>query len=191
MKCMMCESLSLKHICPKCQTNFLTPSLYKRKLSNGIEVLSFYKYKEIQELLFTKHTDLGFYIYSLLAELSFKKFADNFVFNEDIVSIAIDDNVKNGYSHTALLNKQLLSKSIKPLYNRLRAGNSVTYSGKSREFRLLHSREFKLKNFKEKNVILVDDIVTTGTTLTQAIELLKRADKEVLFCLTLCDVSQD
>lgn len=187
----MCESLSLKHICSKCQTDFLTPSLYKRKLSNGVEVLSFYRYKEIKELLFTKHTDLGFHIYSLLAELSFKKFANNFVFDADLVSIAIDDSVKSGYSHTALLNKRLLSKSIKPLYNKLRAGNSVTYSGKSREFRLLHSREFKLKKFKEKNVILIDDIVTTGATLTQAVELLKRADKEVLFCLTLCDVSQD
>lgn len=191
MKCMICESLSLKHICPTCQKKFLTPSLYKRKLPNGIEVISFYKYKEIQELLFTKHTDLGFYIYSLLAQLSFKKFAENFFFDEKIVSIGVDDNIKNGYSHTALLNKQLLSNSIKPLYNRVRSQNTISYSGKSREFRLLHPREFKLKKFKAKNVILVDDIVTTGATLTQAVELLKRANKEVLFCLTLCDVSQD
>lgn len=187
----MCESISLKHICPSCQTKFLTPSLYKRKLPNGIEVLSFYRYKEIKELLFTKHTDLGFYIYSILAELSFKKFAENFEFDERVISIGVDDNVKSGYSHTALLNKSLQSKSIKPLYNRLKATNSVSYSGKSREFRLLNSREFKLKSFKEKYVIVVDDIITTGATLTQAVELLKRADKEVLFCLTLCDVSQD
>lgn len=191
MKCMMCESFSLKHICPTCKEKYLIPSLYRRSLPNGIEVLSFYKYKEIQELLFTKHTDLGFYIYSLLAQLSLKKFADNFIFDEKVVSIGIDDNIRSGYSHTAILNKKLQSKSIRPLFNRLRATNKISYSGKSREFRLLHSREFQLKNFKEKNVIIVDDIITTGATLTQAVEILKRADKEVLFCLTLCDVSQD
>jgi len=190
----MCESLSLKHICPSCQKKFLTPSLYKRKLPNGIEVLSFYRYKEIKELLFTKHTDLGFYIYNILAELSFKKFSQAFEFDEKetykIASLAIDDKVSSGYSHTAILNQQLKSYKVKPLSNKLRATNAITYSGKSREYRLLNSRDFKLANFKEKYVILVDDIITSGATLTQAIDVLQRADKEVLFCLTLCDVSQ-
>jgi len=190
MKCLMCETLSHKHICSSCQEKFLTPSIYKRSLSNGIEVISFYKYSEIKELLFTKHTDLGFYIYEVLATLSFKKFAQNFAFEEMIVSVAIDDKVSSGYSHTAILNHQLQSQSITPLNAKLRATNAITYAGKSREYRLLHPRDFKLKNFREKNVIVIDDIVTTGSTLFQATELLKRSDKEVLFCLTLCDVSQ-
>jgi len=195
MKCLMCERFSLKHICLSCQTNFLTPSLYKRKLPNGIEVISFYKYKEIKELLFTKHTDLGFHIYSILAGLSFEKFAQNFEFEEKepykIASLAIDDKITSGYSHTAILNQKLHSYKIKPLSNKLRATNAITYSGKSREYRLLNPRNFELKDFNEKYVILVDDIITTGTTLAQAIDVLNRADKEVLFCLTLCDVSQE
>jgi len=190
MKCLMCESLSLKHICPTCQTKFLTPSLYKRKLSNGIEVLSFYKYKEIEDLLLTKHTDLGFYIYTLLAELSLQKFAKHFAFVEEIVSVAVDDTIESGYSHTAILNRALQSDIIKPLHKRLRATNAIKYAGKSRAFRLQNPREFRLKKFREKNVIVVDDIITTGSTLYQATELLKRSDKDVLFCLTLCDVSQ-
>ena len=40
-----------------------------------------------------------------------------------------------------------------------------------------------------KEVILIDDIITTGATLTQAIQTMQKADKEVLFCLTLTDVS--
>ncbi len=187
----MCENLSLTHICSSCQETFLTPSLYKRKLANGIEVISFYKYSEIKELLFTKHTDLGFYIYTLLAKLSFTKFAEEFRFDEKLVSVPIDDNVKNGYSHTAILSKALQTHTIKPLYNTLRATNNITYSGKTRAYRLLHSREFVLKKFKEKNVILVDDIITTGTTLTQAIALMQKENKEVLLCLTLVDVSLD
>ena len=185
----MCENLSLTHICPHCQDIYLKPSLYKRRLQNNIEVLSFYKYEDIKDLLHTKHTDIGFYIYKLLARNSLKIFCETFEFEEKVVSIAIDDTITSGYSHTAILNKELKSLSVKPLYNKLKATNSVTYSGKSRQFRIDNPRDFKLQNFKEENVILVDDIVTTGTTLTQAIELLQAQDKEVLFCLTLCDVN--
>jgi competence protein ComFC len=186
---MMCENLSLTHICLSCQDTFLTPSIYKRKLSNNIEVISFYKYSEIKKLLHTKHTDLGFYIYSILAQNSFKKFTDDFKLESPITSIAIDDNILSGYSHTALLNKELKSKYIKPIHSKLRATNSISYSGKSREFRLLNPRDFELKNFKGNEVVLVDDIITTGSTLTQAIQTIERNKKEVLFCLTLADAS--
>ena len=187
MKCLMCESLSLLHICPTCQDIYLKPSIYKRKLSKGIEVISFYKYNEIKKFLHTKHTDIGFYVYKILARNSFKKFAKGFEFTHTIASIAIDDNIKSGYSHTAILNKALQSKNIKPLFNKLRAKNSISYSGKSREFRLLNPRDFALKNFDAKEIVLVDDIITTGSTLTQAVHTIHSHSKEVLFCLTLAD----
>jgi len=186
---MMCENYSLTHICLSCQDIFLTPSIYKRKLQNNIEVISFYKYSEIKKLLHTKHTDLGFYIYSILAQNSFKKFADDFEIKSPITSIAIDDNILSGYSHTALLNRELKSDYINPLYNKLRANNRISYSGKSREFRLLNPRDFELKKFKENEIVLVDDIITTGSTLTQAIQTIQQNKKEVLFCLTLADAS--
>ncbi|WP_297443573.1 phosphoribosyltransferase family protein [Sulfurimonas sp.] len=189
MKCLLCKNYSLTHICSNCQELFLTPSIYHRLLPNGTQVISFYKYEDIKELLFSKHTDLGFYIYTILAKCSFAKFANTFNTKEQYVSIGIDDNIKSGYSHTAILNKHLQSYSIEPLFNKLRATNSLSYSGQSRLFREENPRNFKLNNFKRSNVILVDDIVTTGTTLTQAIEVLHKADKKVTFCLTLCDVN--
>lgn len=189
MRCLLCESLSFTHICQACQDIFLTPSIYKRKIFNNIEVISFYKYKDIKNLLHTKHTDLGYYIYSILAKNSFTKFADVFEFPHAITSIAIDDKTKSGYAHTAILNKSLESKNIQPLHSKLRAQNSVSYSGKSKEFRLFNPREFQLKEFQGQEVILVDDIITTGSTLTQAIQTMQREKKKVLFCLTLADVS--
>jgi len=190
MKCLLCENFSLVHICKSCQELFLTPSLYKRKLSNGVEVISFYKYNEIKKLLHTKHTDLGYYIYNILAAKSFQKFAQEFSSDFSVISLGIDDDVKSGYAHTAILNKHLKSKNITPLYNKLIAKNDISYSGKSKAFRIMNPRNFDLKTFDAKEVILVDDIITTGTTLTQAINLLKRQKKEILFCLTLTDVSQ-
>lgn len=187
MKCLLCEKLSFSHICPSCQRLFLSPKIYRRQLPNGVDVYSFYNYKDIQELLYTKHTDLGYYIYNTLAKCSFKKFAQEFLWSEDVAAIGIDDTAKSGYSHTAILAKQLASHTIKPRYNKIRATNSVSYAGKSRQYRLMNPRNFVLHSFKEKYLILVDDIVTTGGTLTQAIELLQREDKEVLFCLSLAD----
>ena len=187
---MMCERLSLTHLCSSCKEKFLTPSLHKRKILNNIEVISFYRYKDIKDLIHTKHTDLGYYIYSALAELTFKRFASEFVFDEKIASIGIDDRVKNGYSHTAVLNKALKSRDITPRYARLRSTNDVTYSGRTKEYRLNNPRDFELKEFKENSVILVDDIITTGLTLTQACNTLTCKNKEVIFCLTLADASE-
>ena len=185
----MCESLSLKHICNRCQKLYLSPKIYKRYLPNGTQIISFYKYEAIKDLLHTKHTDIGFHIYNILAKNSFEKFANEFYFEENILSIAIDDNVKGDYSHTAILNHHLKSKNIKPLYSKLRAQNSASYSGKSKSFRELNPRDFRLKNFRGESLILVDDIVTTGATLSEAIAILQSKGKEVLFCLTLCDVA--
>jgi len=189
MKCILCESYTFTHICTNCQDTFLTPSLYRRKLSNGIDVISFYRYEEIKELLFTKHTNIGFYIYNILAKLSFEKFAKEFHTKEKYYTIAIDDTITSGYSHTAILNKHLKTYNIKPLFNQLRANNSVSYSGQSKRFREKNPRNFQLKKLKNANIILVDDIITTGSTLTQACSEVKKQNKTVSFCLTLTDVS--
>ncbi|MBA1432484.1 MAG: ComF family protein [Epsilonproteobacteria bacterium] len=189
MKCLLCENYSLaQHICKKCQQLFLTPSLYKRTLPNGVQVFSFYRYEDIKQFLSTKHTDLGYAIYSLMADLSFKKFANEFHTERQFISIGIDENTKSAYSHAAILNHALKSRNIKPLHNKLLAQNEVSYSGKSKAFRLANPRDFRIKKFKQSDVILVDDIITTGTTLTQAITVMQKENKEIAFCLTLCDV---
>ncbi len=189
MRCLLCESLSLTHICKSCQTKFLKPSLYKRQLENGITLFSFYKYEEIKELLYTKHTDIGFYIYKILAKNSLKLFGDSFDYERRVALLPIDDTPKSGYSHTAILAKSLKSRLIKPYFAKLRAKNTTSYSGKNRAFRLNNPRNFIYREFKEEELILIDDIVTTGSTLSQAIALLQKHNKKVLFCLTLSDVA--
>lgn len=187
---MICESLSLKHICKTCQNEHLSPSFFKRKILGKIPVFSFYKYQDIESLLLTKHTDLGYYIYTILAQNSFTPFAQNFDYKNALCSLSIDDHVKSGYSHTAVLNKYLESKFIKPRYAKLRAKNTVSYSGQDYQFRLLNPRGFEIGKFKEEDVILVDDIITTGLTLTQAVQSLEKEGKNVLFCLTLADAGK-
>lgn len=188
MRCLMCERFSLlSHICPSCQEQFLTPTLHKRKILGNVPVYSFYPYTEIEPLLLTKHTDIGYYIYSILAARSFKQFADEWSYEGKVASIGIDDHARHGYAHTAILNRALKSPRINPYYGKLRASKHHKYAGKSVEERMMNPREFLYAPFTEEEVILVDDIVTTGLTLTEAAETLQMQGKRVILCLTLSD----
>lgn len=158
MKCMVCERWSLTHICPHCQESLLTPTLYKRKILGSIPVYSFFPYNEIEPLLLTKHTDIGYYIYTVLAKRSLSRFAQEWSYENGVASIGIDDDAKGGYSHTAVLNRALQSPRIKPYYGKLRSMNHHKYAGKSVEERLMNPRQFCYKPFNESEVILVDDI---------------------------------
>jgi len=122
-----------------------------------------------------------------MAKESFKKFADTFSLQKPIYSLGIDDNVKNGYAHTAILNKALKSNTIKPVFAKLRATNHVNYSGKTLAFREANPRKFQYFFKEEIETILVDDIITTGVTLKEADILLKKHKVNVLFALTLAD----
>ncbi|MCI4407306.1 MAG: ComF family protein [Sulfuricurvum sp.] len=187
MKCMVCERWSFTHICSHCQESLLTPTLHKRTIMGSIPVYSFFPYDEIESLLLTKHTDIGYYIYRVLAARALGAFACEWDYKNRVASIGIDDHAANGYSHTAVLNRALASSNIIPQYGKLRASKHYKYAGKSAEERLMNPREFIYTPFAENEVILVDDIVTTGTTLSEATEVLHANGKKVILCLTLTD----
>jgi len=180
----------LSHICRACRDIHLAPDLYTLNIDGKLPVHSFYKYDELEALLLTKHTDLGYYIYKIMAEASFSAFAGAFETDEPVAVIGVDDHVRHGYAHTALLARAMKGKNLKPRHGILRDRSGHRYSGQDFQYRLTHPRAFELKSFPEKRVVLVDDILTTGLTLTQAAETLEMAGKEVLFCLTLADADR-
>lgn len=185
---MVCERWSWSHICRHCQDKLLAPQLHKRKILGSIPVYSFFPYSDIEPLLLTKHTDVGYYIYRVLAKRSMSRFAREWSYENRVASVGIDDDSrKSGYSHTAVLNRALKSEKIIPRYGILRAQEDFKYAGKSIEERLMNPRKFSYSPFAEEEVILVDDIVTTGTTLTEAAEALHAQGKKVILCLTLSD----
>ncbi len=187
MKCLLCKKTSFLHICQKCQIEYLQPSFIRRKLFGELEVISFYRYSQIKELLHTKHTDLGYHIYTLLARNSIAKFAQEFEHNDKVAVLSIDERPKGLYSHTAILAKHCRSKLLHPQHAKLIAKNDISYSGKPKSFRIQNPRNFQLKHFPHQECILVDDIITTGTTLSEAVLKLAEAEKRVILCLTLAD----
>jgi len=189
MRCLSCHKLSIYTFCTLCKEKLLKPSVTKRNLGS-LEVYSFFKYQNIEDLLLTKHTPQGFNVYKALARLSFKPFVKEFMSKEngDIYVVGIDENVRSGYSHVALLTNEMRHKNIKIQHAKLMAKSKINYSGKSFQFRLENPREFVYTGLKNIEVILIDDIVTTGTTLKEAREVLNKSGIEVLFALTLADV---
>ena len=151
-------------------------------------MLSFYRYDDISELLHTKHTDVGYYMYTLLAKLAFEPFKALFTRNEPMAAIGIDERVKEGYSHTAILSRALRCESITPRYAKLSATNDIHYSGKSKAYREANPRNFIFHGAKERRVIVVDDIITTGTTLSEAVDVIVSSGYDVEFCVTLAYV---
>ena len=102
----------------------------------------------------------------------------------------IDDHVRHGYSHSAILAKTT-KPFLAPLYGSLRAQNHKSYSGKSRAYRQANKRNFIFTCKREMDVILIDDIVTTGSTLEEAHETLKQHGVNVLFALVLADAREN
>ena len=180
----MCGSFSLLHICKTCQIEELEPSLYITYIDD-VKVLSFYTYDKIKILLHTKHTDIGYYILNILASIAMKKFAMNFEYTSKIAVVGIDDHNGHGYSHTAILVKFLKSKVLIPHFNILRSQSTYSYSSKTVKQRESNPRNFIYHDIKLNEIILIDDIITTGKTLQEAMLLLKQNNKKVLFCVTL------
>jgi len=189
MRCLSCHRFTINRFCQECRKRLLTPSISKQKF-NKFEIYSFFKYQEIEDLLLTKHTPLGFIVYKALAKITFKPFIKKFIknYNSSIYIIGVDEIVINGYSHVALLTHQMKMANVKVLHNSLIAQNKIKYSGKSLEFRLKNPRKFIYSGLTNIDVILVDDIITTGTTLKEAKRVLEKNRVNTLFALTLASV---
>ena len=191
MRCFSCSKLSFKVICKRCLEQLFIPTVSTRKVGT-LDVISFFKYSTLETLLHSKHKPEGYRIYKALAKLTMKPFIEEFVESDDrdVYIVGIDEYVKSGYSHVALLTRAMNTKSAIILHSALMAQNRVNYSGKDLQFRLENPRDFLYKGKSNIDVILVDDIITTGITLQEAQKVLLSHGVNVLFALTLADVEE-
>lgn len=187
MKCITCESWSWQIICKQCQQNLLSPTLNKRQLDKDFFVYSFYNYEEIEDLLLSKYYFHGDKIFNILAHNAFSLFSKAFYYDTKVFALPIDDHTRHDFSHTAILSKHLKSEHITPIYNKLKAKNPIKYAGRDLEFRQKNPRKFKLNNLSNHSLILIDDLITTGSTLLEAKKVCEQQHNEVLFALCLAD----
>ncbi len=182
-----CNSLSFSIFCKSCKSNLLSPNLFKR-VEGDLIVYSLFKYRNVSEILTTKHTPIGYRVYKFLGRELLRPFIEEFSrnYNRNFSIIGIDEKIKSGYSHIALLTHQLNGiDRVDVIHSKLISKSDVTYASKSLEFRLNNSRKFEYSGDKNIEAVLVDDIITTGTTLKEAYKLLKSCGVDVLFALTI------
>lgn len=187
MRCILCLGFTLGGICGQCQKSLLKPSLFKRKLPSGLTVYSFYPYDEIQNLILTKHSDIGAKVYKKIARAitpAVLKLLDN-----DSSLVAVENKKLSPYSHTAILVNELKKSHKNSFQGSLIDKNDIKYSGKSLVYRVKNPRDFTLRKSEKlsKSVILIDDIVTTGLTLQNAAQKLQNNGFNVKFAITLAD----
>jgi len=191
MRCFSCSKLSVTVLCEVC-VNQLFRTTIGTRIIGTLDVISFYKYSVLESLLLTKHKPEGYRIYKALAKMTMKPFIKEFMENADgdVYIIGVDEHIKSGYAHVALLTRAMKTKTSIPLHASLMAQNRVNYSGKDLQFRLDNPRNFKYTGKKNIDAILVDDIITTGITLQEAQKVLMENGVNVLFALTLADVEE-
>jgi len=187
MRCQLCLNLSWQPICKNCLETILKPTPTKRVLEDGLVVYSAYSYEDIKKLLHTKHTYYGAKIFAQLTKHALLPLIKTFR-SKEVFSIPIDDHIRNGYSHSAVIAKEL-REHFKPIYKSLRAKNHIRYSGKELNIRQKIKRDFILTCKENLDVVLIDDIVTSGSTLIEANTTCKEGNLQVLFAITLADAS--
>jgi len=191
MRCFSCSKLSLNIICKTCEEQLFVPTVSTRKVGT-LDVISFFKYSTLESLLLTKHKPEGYRIYKALAKMTMKPFIEEFVESDDrdVYIVGIDEHVKSGYAHVALLTRAMKTKYSIPQHSALMVKNRVNYSGKTLQYRLEHPRGFVYTGKSDIDVILIDDIITTGITIQEAQKVLISHGVNVLFALTLADVEE-
>lgn len=188
MRCIVCEALSLRAICTACQEEFLVPKIQVRLIEN-IKVYSFYSFDSLQFLLSSKYYSIGSRIYAIMAKramLYFKNHPPSHI-NKTTYAVGIDSPLYNTYSHTAII-LHAFRKIFIPIYGELRAQNKVKYAGKSLEFRRNNPRGLIYKS-GNINCVVMDDVITTGTSMLEARDVITKGGGNFLYGITLCDAA--
>ncbi len=174
-------------ICDKCLKEF-KPKFYRYTI-NGVEGISIYDYDdnmksliyqfkgcydiELKDIFITpyKHfLKLSFLGYHLVAAPSYQ-----------------EDEKERGFSHV----KEIFSPLNKKVLDVLYKTDNFKQSDQSFLERKNIKDHIKIKNkhlIKNKSILLVDDILTTGNTLASCVELLKNEGAKKIKILTLAKV---
>ena len=195
-KCYLCGKKALNSIvCDTCFLNICEELEFEKNKYKNIEIYSAAVYsknfqKIIRAIKYHKKSEFA----KILAEGLFKMYKN---FNEDlseytICAVPIHKNrfKKRKYNHMELIGEEFshlsglnfdfnIIKRIKdtpPLYK---------YKSVERE-KILQDAFFVEQDLSSKKILLIDDIVTTGTTIKNIVNELKKANcKDIkVFCIT-------
>lgn len=171
-------------ICDKCQQSF--SPVFKKFSVNGVEALFIYKYDSTtKELLYKFKGCFDFELKDVFLQ-RFSLFLKLKYFDCSIVHAPsyIDSDVERGFNHVVEMFKPLKLKQLDVLIKtaNIKQANCSFIDRKN----IKNIIEIKnLNQVKGKNILLVDDVYTTGSTMRACIDLLKQAGAKTIKILVM------
>lgn len=178
--CTICGKAGDYGLCEKCQRS-----------SRLDRVLSLFPYSEtiIQSLIKTAKYSGNFDALRCYSELFVDIYrraipTDDWVFS--FVPLSREREKKRGFNQAEELARLLAGKDY-PVKNTLRKVKDTPAQAKqNRDIRLKNIRgSFAAVDKAPKNIVLCDDVITTGSTLKEAAKVLKRAGTKQVIALTI------
>ena len=179
-KCGICGKIGERYICNNCYNMFVINKSYNRERFHML------KYEGIirDKLIEYKFNDKP-YLYRMFYEILIKdKNACDFLKGYDIIiPVPIHKKRKSlrGYNQSELIAKKLSDEFKMPMYIDVlkKQINTIPQSSLGKKARKSNAQNvYKVDNMqkiKNKNVVILDDIYTTGATANECIKVLKDA----------------
>lgn len=199
--CGICKKISKENLCNECR---LKLDKYKinanRKLKEGNmyfdEAFHIFKYDGlVRDIVISYKFQNKAYLYKTFSKIILKnEKAYSFLKKYDIiipVPIHKKRRQKRGYNQTELIAKEIAKNTNLELQNNvlIKSLNIVPQSELNKNERKENIKNvFKLTNFEKirnKNIIIFDDIYTTGSTLNECARVLKNAECKKIGILTI------
>lgn len=161
------------------------PAPKKHLIEGRLNVISFFAYDDVEPLIKTKYHPFGTRTLTRLSRRAFQPFFADLALEQPAALLPIDDRPGQWFSHTAALARAAEGGSVQARYGKLRATAKLHYAGQSLAFRKNNPRKFAVQPFGETAAVLLDDLMTTGTTLLEAADAIEKTGKSVLFAVVL------
>ncbi len=185
-RCIKCQRFSLDGLThPKCKTNYLPEGVfviyqYKNALRRLIKEIKFRRLRSLNEELVQLYEGLD------------KRLVDYWIKNQFVVTSVPISKVKlnkRGFNQAELLAKKfadIYGLEYQDLLKRKRDTKAqFELSRKERFKNIADSFGLKVRFKKGSNLLLIDDVITTGVTVTECVKVLKRNQAGRVWVLVL------
>ena len=197
--CLICGKISKKYLCKECKNKLYEKAIFK--ISNCQDAyfrrhIYIFDYKEdIRDLILEYKFKDKSYLYKIFSEIIIKneKICGNLKKYDIIVPVPIHKKRKQGrgYNQSALIARNIANNFDNLKYEEIliKIKNTPTQSSLSREERNKNVKNaYKLtciEKIKNKKIVLLDDIYTTGFTSNECSRLLRENGAKEILVLTI------
>ena len=194
--CGICGKLHEEWICEKCLESLKINIIYQKVYNKYYdEIIYLFKYKDIRNLILKYKFNNQAFLSNTFSKiiLKNKNLCRNLKFYDIIIPVPMHKikKQKRGYNQTELITKKIaktleLQEDSKVL---LKIKNTRTQSKLNEKQRYENIKNvFYIKDnekIKNKNIILFDDIITTGATINECAKILKENGASKIIVLAL------